>query len=158
MNDVVTTGGFIGFLADQRTIILALHALGVALGLGGATIADVLFFKFLKDLRISSKEAEVMRVLSSVILASLLLMFFSGVGLYLGDREAYNGSSGFLFKMIVVVVLSLNGFALHWMIGPKLIDISFGGEMHANDHLRMLRKIAFALGAVSIISWYSAFL
>lgn len=56
--------GFVSLLDRYHELVLIGHFLGVALGLGGATITDIFFFKFLKDFRISEWEADVMHTLS----------------------------------------------------------------------------------------------
>jgi hypothetical protein len=57
-----------------------MHLLGVVLGLGGATIADLLFFKFLREFEISKKDAEILRLLSRVIVIA-----FSNSNCFVGD-------------------------------------------------------------------------
>jgi uncharacterized membrane protein len=136
---------------------MSLHILGVCVGLGGATIADVLFFAFLKDFRISKKEAEILRTLSHVILGALLLILLSGVALYLPDVAKYNASPAFIAKMTIVVALTINGTFLHEYISPKLVRMSFTQNYRTTPGLRQLRHLAFALGAVSASSWYFVF-
>ncbi len=148
---------FIASIMLHPQVWLTAHILGVCIGLGGATIADVLFFRFLKDFRISEKEADVMRSLSHIILGALIVILLSGAALYLSDTEKYNASPAFLAKMTIVVVLTVNGFFLHEYISPKLVHLSFTKHYRSEPRLRVLRHIAFALGAVSASSWYSAF-
>ena len=45
--------GFISLLAEHRRWFIGAHLLGLVFGLGGATISDIMFFRFLKDLRVS---------------------------------------------------------------------------------------------------------
>jgi len=148
---------FIQSLILHPRIWLTAHILGVCIGLGGATIADILFFRFLKDFRISKKEADVMRTLSHVILGALIVILLSGAALYLADTEKYNASPAFLAKMSIVIVLTVNGFFLHEYISPKLVRLSFAKHHRLTPQLRVLRHIAFALGAVSASSWYFTF-
>lgn len=136
---------------------LSLHILGVCVGLGGATIADLLFFKFLKDFRISNKEADIMRSVSHVILGALALIILSGIALYVPATAKYNASAPFLVKMAIVGVLTINGFVLHGYVSPKLVKLSFTSHHRSTPKLRMLRHLAFALGSVSATSWYTTF-
>lgn len=136
---------------------LTAHILGVCIGLGGATIADILFFRFLRDFRISKKEADVMRTLSHVILGALIIILLSGAALYFSDTATYNASPAFLAKMTIVIVLTVNGFFLHEYISPKLVRLSFAEHHRSTPELRLLRHVAFALGAVSASSWYFTF-
>lgn len=155
----VSEFGFFSLLAEYHDLIVIFHVFGVAIGLGGATIADILFFKFLKDFRISEWEADVMRTLSQTIWFALAILVLTGLGLYLPEAEELNQSAKFLVKMIVVAVIIVNGVFLNLLVAPKLVKISFGEKHdHQSGELHHERKIAFALGAVSIVSWYSAFI
>src|SRR3989338_3120849 len=155
----VSEFGFISLLDRYHDLIVIGHFLGVALGLGAATITDIFFFKFLKDFRISEWEAEVMRTLSQIIWFALALLVLTGLGLYLPVAEELNQSAKFLVKMVVVAVIIINGAFLNLLVAPKLVKISFGEKhRHATGELHHIRKIAFALGAISIVSWYSAFI
>lgn len=146
------------FLTTYTVLFLSLHLLGVALGLGGATIADTFFFRFLRDFRISRKEADVMQWMSRVIMVALILIYISGGLLYAGDMERYLASQPFLFKCAIVFVLTINGIALHHFVSPRLIDLSFSSSKPLSSAgFHRLRKIAFAMGAVSVTSWYTVF-
>jgi len=150
--------GFITLLAEHHAVFLGLHLLGIAFGLGGATISDVMFFKFLKDLRISTAEKEVLATLSQVIWFGLAVLVLSGLGLYLPESVELNQSAKFLVKMIVVWVIIINGAFLNLLIAPNLVKISFGlSHAHMPGELHRIRKLSFAMGAVSLVSWYSAF-
>ncbi|MBI2635219.1 MAG: hypothetical protein HYW79_01600 [Parcubacteria group bacterium] len=155
----VSKFSFIVLLGRYHELIVVGHILGVALGLGGATITDIFFFKFLKDFRISEWEADVMRTLSQVIWFALALLILTGLGLYLPEAQELNQSAKFLVKMIAIAVIIVNGAFLNLLIAPKLVKISFGEKHeHQPGELHHERKIAFALGAISIVSWYSAFI
>lgn len=144
-------------LVEHRTVLGIIHLLGVALGVGGATFSDVFFFKFLKDFRISEWEADVMHTFSNIIWFALAILVISGFGLYLPNSERLNQSPKFLVKITAVSVIVVNGALLNLLIAPKLAKISFGEKHeHKTGELRRLRKAAFALGAVSITSWYTA--
>lgn len=155
----VSEFGFVSLLGRYHELILIGHFLGVALGLGGATITDIFFFKFLKDFRISEQEAGVMHTLSQMIWFALALLVLTGLGLYLPEAEELNQSAKSLVKMIVVAVIIINGAFLNLFVAPKLVKISFREKReHRSGELHYERKIAFALGAVSMVSWYSAFI
>ncbi len=151
--------GIVPLLATNHDLIFIIHMLAVAIGIGGATITDVFFFKFLKDFRISKLEASTLRTFSQVIWFALGLIVLSGVGLYIPDAARLNDSPKFLAKMVIVGMLLVNGALLNLLVSPKLVRISFGGKhKHQPQELRRLRKLAFALGAISISSWYSIFI
>ena len=155
----VSEFSFISLLAQHHDLIVILHILGVTIGLGGATITDIFFFKFLKDFRISKQEADMMHTFSQIIWFALIILVLTGIGLYLPEAEEFNRSAKFLVKMIVVTVIIINGAFLNLFVAPKLIKIFFREKReYQSDKLRHVRKIAFASGAISMVSWYSAFI
>ena len=146
------------FLSEYKSFIVVLHVLAMALGLGAATLTDVFFFRFLKDGRISESEAGVLATLSEFIWFSLGVILLTGLALYLPESSRYLEVPKFLAKMVVVGVIIVNGAFLNLYIAPKLVKISFGERHHHKEgELGRSRRLAFTLGPVSIISWYSAF-
>lgn len=151
--------GIVALLAQNKGVIVILHAVAMAIGLGAATLTDIFFFKFLKDFKISESEADVMRTLSQVIWFALGLVVATGLALFIPEAAILAGSSKFLVKMIVVSVIIVNGAILNLYITPSLSQISFGeAHNHKPGELHHIRKVAFALGGISITSWYTAFL
>jgi uncharacterized membrane protein len=147
------------FLINWHSFIVMLHVLFMALGLGAATLTDVFFFKFLKDGRVSEQEANVLSVLSEFIWLALCFIVITGFALYLPEATHFNDVPKFLAKMIVVGVIIVNGAFLNLYVAPKLVKISFAQPHHHKEgELGRARRIAFALGPISIISWYSAFI
>lgn len=132
-------------------MFIILHLVGLAIGFGGALVSDYLFFRFLKDLKLSKKELEVMDYLSKFVWIGLLLLIISGALIFLSNPTGYMESSKFLIKMFIVLMITLNGFFLHFYVKPrlKLIDWKAG----LKDSHRGIRKIAFASGSVSVTSW-----
>jgi hypothetical protein len=141
-----------------HTAATIVHLASAAVGVGTATVTDILFFRFLRDYRISRFEEQVLRMIHPVLWAALAVLIASGIVLVLGNPERYLTSSKFQLKMIVVSVIALNGALLHASISPRLRSISFGGRhsAHHEGELLHLRRAAFASGAVSITSWYAA--
>lgn len=134
------------------------HLLGVSLGLGAATITDVFFLRFLKDYKITKEESQTLDILSEVIWVALGILFISGILLFIPKADVLAESGKFITKMVALVVITLNGFALNLIVAPKLIELHFAGEdTEETKELRRLRKLAFALGGVSITSWYFVF-
>lgn len=149
----------IPILQQYKIVIVILHAFSAAVGVGAVTLTDLFFFKFLKDYRISHQEKEVMDTISDVIWVALVMLIVTGIGLYLSQTEALAVSTKFWAKVVVVGVVTVNGILLNLIISPKLMSISFG-ETHVNHpgQLHGLRRLGFALGGISIVSWYTTFL
>ncbi|MDP2629164.1 MAG: vitamin K epoxide reductase family protein [Candidatus Harrisonbacteria bacterium] len=145
------------YLLMIKTALVIFHLIGVAVGLGAATLTDIFFFRFLKDFRISQSEADVLHTLSQVIWFALGIIVISGIGLFLPQMSVLIISSKFLIKMIIVGFIITNGVLLNLYISPRMLDITFGKKHHhMAGELHNFRKIAFASGAISLVSWYGA--
>jgi len=105
----------------------------------------------------SKKEKEIMDTLSQIIWFGLAVLLLSGIGLYLPNASALNATPKFLVKMIIVCIIILNGAVMNILIAPQLVKLSFKSlAKKKNTRLILLRRLSFALGVISITSWYSA--
>ncbi len=134
------------------SVARSVHIVSAIVGIVSALCADFLFFRALKDYKISQLELKRMQLCSKVIWAALASIVFTGVVLLLSDIAWYIASAKFLAKMSIVGVIIANGFLLNKYISPHLSSMQFGSRKSS-----MRRKMAFALGAVSITSWVSVF-
>jgi len=150
---------FLSFLVEYRNLFIILHAISASIGLGTATATDFLFFKFLKDFKISKAESNVMSMLSQLIWLAILMIVITGVLIYIPESQRLNQTPKFLVKALIVLIVIVNGAFLNLLIAPKLVKISFNEKESLNSFkMKIIKSIAFALGAISIVSWYSAFL
>lgn len=147
-NPVLKMGNAIEYL-------LTFHLLGMILGLGGTLILDILIFHFLRNFQINSSEAVIMHLISQLIIIGLVLLLVTGTAIYLTDIEGYNNNPRFLMKMTSVLVLSINGVFLNFYMMPKIEKLSLIEENIEED--QNLKRVAFAVGGVSMVSWLSAF-
>lgn len=149
--------GFFHLLDTYREFLTVFHIIAATLGVGGATITDVFFFKFIRDLKISSQESDVMHTLSQIIWFAIIFLAVTGLGLYFPHYEELNRTPEFIIGTFVFIVIVINGIFLNLYISPHLERIAFGREHdHHGGELRRFRRQAFASGAISISSWYSA--
>lgn len=146
------------FLLKIQPGLFTANLSAFALGIGGATVAGVLFFRFLKDHIISTTETNILKTVSQVIWFSLAVLVLTEFALYLPEAAALNLSSQFLAKIFAIIVITVTGVIINLIILPRLIAIPFDGKKNKApaDFIR-LRKITFAVGAVALGSWYFAF-
>lgn len=142
-------------LAETQEYNLTIHLLGLIMGLGGTFIIDIMFTHFLRNYHISAKESVIMHLISQMIIFGLILLILSGAALLLPAYSDFAQNPRFIMKMIVVMVVIINGAALNLYLTPKMKKISLKEE--DRGRYEKLNKISFALGAVSIVSWLSAF-
>lgn len=145
------------FLSSYTDIWLILHLFAMVLGLGGATYTDILLVRFLKDSQISRKEAGIIRQMSRVILVGICLATVSGWFLFYPQANELMNSVKFVSKVVIFLVLVVNGFLLHQLVLPKLVKFSFHKDHYITDSLH-LRHFGFVMGAISFVSWYSVFI
>ncbi len=149
----------IGMLVDYRKFILVVHVIFSAIALGAVTFSDLFFFKFLKDLRMADWEVFVLKTFSEIIWLLIPLIFITGIGLYLPMMNILNARASFVLEVVIFPIIVVNGFFLNIFVTPRLKKISFNEPHHHTiGELILLRRLSFASGAISITSWYSAFI
>ncbi|MCE9643351.1 MAG: hypothetical protein K8Q97_03500 [Candidatus Andersenbacteria bacterium] len=145
---------------DIRNILIIAHIVGTALGAGGATVSDYLFFKFTKDGKLDKDEYRILLTVSDIVWAGLLILLVSGFGfilLYLSGNSAvisaYNLHKIYA-KATIVGILIANGFFMHRKVLPMLHH----RESRSLITPKFIKKspLMFTAGAISAVSWYSA--
>ncbi|GJD81193.1 hypothetical protein [Methylobacterium gregans] len=140
------------------TLLIALHLVGLCLGLGGATMLD---FWILRWMRWGSLPREIARIflfISKVVSVGIALLWFSGLGflmVYALESPEKLQNPKLWAKMTVVAVLTLNGLLIHALVLPGVLR-DVGRPML--DGISGTRTGVFLVsGAVSGVSWYTAF-
>ncbi len=138
---------------DLRTILLIGHVMGVALGAGGATTSDFLFLTILRNGRIHQTEYRLLKVASGIVIAGLMLLTATGIGLIILSGSF---THRFFAKMSIVLIAALNGGLMHAKLFPILRQSAHKQQLfHLNGFAKMLPRISI-LGAISAVSWYAA--
>lgn len=128
---------------------------GIALGVGSATIGDVLFLKFLKDLRISFIEQDILHSIAQIAWGGQAMIVLGLLGSFVVYSHQATIPSAFFLISGLLAILILNTIALNLYIMPNLVRISFGKKhKHMPGELHRMRRSAYALGAISLVSWY----
>ena len=118
-------------------ILIIMHIVGTALGVGAATFAEIHYTRFNSDDIITDDEKKTLALTYTVMRTGLFLLVISGFGLLLYLRlPEYTDlltSATFLAKMTVIGILVGNALLLQARIMPLAIG-----------------------AAVSLTSWYTA--
>lgn len=140
-------------------ILLTLHLIGLMVGMGAATIADYSLFRNLRmGDRISTETVEWMRSFSQVVWGGLGILAVSGCGLFLLEPAKYLHSSGFMAKMLFVLILIINGLFLNFYTTARLTTFNFSQKYRLRDMAWKARKLSFIFGAISATTWYATLL
>ena len=146
----------IEFFSDYKHISVIIHVLSVVVGMGAALVSDILFNSYIKDKKIQASEDRTLVLLSSIVWISLFFIVMSGLALFLSDPLKYAESTKFLVKMTIVGIIIFNGYLFQSVVHPALRKINFTDTNMSHKYVK-LRKMSFAFGAVSLVSWLAAF-
>ncbi len=115
------------------------HVLGTILGVGAATLAEIFYLKALRDGEIDPTENSFLKITYRVLRVGLVILIFSGIGIFLLGRITGHESSffepRFLAKMTMFAAIVIN---------PILFQS------------RLLKS--WVATAISLVSWYGAFI
>jgi hypothetical protein len=138
--------------AEYKQLFTIFHVAAVVVGMGAAINTDILFTFFGINKKLSRTEIGTIRFLSHVVTVALGAILLTGLLLFLSNPAGYLASAKFLTKMSIVVLLCVNGFLLHQYVFKHISDKNFLTAKREYN----IRRVAFALGAVSFVSWFSA--
>ncbi len=143
---------------DWHLVALIIHLIGFALGLGGATLSDILFFKSIRAGKLSGSELAILTTLSRVIWIGLGLLIVSGLSIFAiiyAERDSLPmlASPRWQAKLTLVAIVLLNGFIFKYYIFPFL-RLNAGQPVSLQTLGSKLWRLAIT-GAISIVSWYS---
>ncbi len=146
----------IHFFNDNKQISVIVHVFSVIVGMGTAIVSDILFNVYIKDKKINPTENNTLEVLSKVIWVSLWLIVLSGIAIFFSNPSIYSASDKFLLKMVIVGFVIINGYLFAQVTHGALRKINFTDTNSHHKYVR-IRRMSFAFGAVSVISWLLAF-
>ncbi|MFW8594542.1 hypothetical protein [Cribrihabitans neustonicus] len=131
------------------------HFVGLAAGLGGATLLDLMLLRFAVLRQVTPDTAAFAVFASKVIGAGLKLLWLTGAGfliLYALNEPAKLANPKVHAKLLIVAVLTLNGGVIHLVVLPFLQRQT--GRSLFEGTTPWLRCCFLASGAVSVVSWY----
>lgn len=143
---------------NLNTVLVIAHVIGVALGVGGASLSDFLFFKSIKDKVISKDEFESLMTASKVIWIGLFILILSGLSIFLSiylERGSIPmlASPRWQAKLTWVGIIFINGIFFRQVIFSKIKSL-VGKELSLENTKSVLWLFAIS-GFISIFSWYS---
>lgn len=138
-----------------KTALRVLHFVGLVLGLGAATLLDLIMLRFLAAGTVSHDHHRIVAFSAKVVAGGLALLWVSGLGFlahYALFEPAMLGNDKIWAKAAIVGVLTVNGVFIHNVVLP-LVERSVGRGLFDGMSGRR-RAVVLASGAVSATSWY----
>lgn len=129
-----------------------MHFLGLAWGVGGATVAAILMAKADRNPEMAPLAMKVMPAVSKLIWAAIILLIVSGVALAQLVTWPINPTT-LLAKHVLVVILILNGLYLGFGIMPKMQKLAPKGGKPSAEFLKA-KKSAKVSSTLGLVLWY----
>lgn len=142
-------------VAALRTGLRIFHFIGLALGLGAATVLDLMIVRFFIKGKVTPEHWAVFHFGSKIVNWGLILLWVTGFGFlaYYGFFEPIKlGNEKVWAKMTIVAVLTINGAFIHAVILPK-VKMQIGRSLMEGMSTRQ-RSTFLVSGAISATSWY----
>lgn len=133
-----------------------LHFIGLALGLGAATVLDLMLLRVLARKRVSEADWSFIEFGAKVVNFGLIVLWITGIAFivqYAVFEPVKLGNEKIWAKLAIVSILTANGAFIHAVILPRL-RAQIGRQLF--DGMSRFQKSAFIVsGAVSATSWYT---
>ncbi len=142
---------FAEFFTEIKPLSTIVHVFGAVCAMGAALVSDALFTFYAADRKLSRMEVRTLAILSRIVWYGLFIIAVSGVAIFLSDPTRYLLSAKFLVKMTITAILVINGAVLGSFVSPHLMHKGFLTARRESS----VRYVAFACGAISVISWIS---
>ncbi len=154
-----SAGGIaLGFILPYIAYVLTAYEFGLAVGLGSALFSIIFLTKFLRDLRLSTTEVELLRAISQVGWLSLALVFITGTIAFLAPAASHDHVIFSPIQIVILIIMIGAGAIADLLLVPHLITIS---QQEPHEHqmgeLHMLRKSALLISFIVFASWIVAF-
>jgi hypothetical protein len=133
-----------------------LHFIGLAVGLGAATVLDLMLMRFFVRGRISEESWAIVNFGARIVHAGLILLWITGIAFivqYALFEPVKLTNEKIWAKLAIVSILTVNGSFIHSIVLPR-IKARIGRSLF--DGVSRWQKSAFIVsGAVSAASWYA---
>lgn len=138
-----------------KSALRFVHFIGLALGLGAATLLDLMLLRFFVREPISMPHWKLVHFSANIVNVGLMLLWISGIGFivhYALFDPAKLMNQKIWAKLAIVFVLTMNGLFIHSIILPR-IKAQLG--MTLFDGMSRFQKSVFLIsGGLSVTSWY----
>ena len=150
---------FLQFLSSDpawiRTGLRVVHFCGLVLGVGAATLLDLIIARFILMRGISYEHVYVVDFSSKIITVGLGLLWISGIGflIHYGVFDPAKLQNPKIWaKIAIVAVLSINGLLVHYFVLPRIRNQV--GKRLLDGLSPFDCSLVLLAGTVSAISWF----
>ena len=139
------------------SFLIFIHLIGLAIGVGAATVKLVLLIKCKSDYNFVPAFVKIAKLITKLIITGLILLTLSGIGWIL---LGYSFSSLLVVKLILVVAIWILGPIIDNVVEPKFKKLAPAADQQVSpEFVKILKKylmleiIATGLFYIIIIIW-----
>lgn len=141
------------------TVLVILHVIGTAIGAGGATFSDWIFFHAARDGKIDKSELALLKAGSLLVTVGLIILIVSGFGFlihYALVPDSGEALPKVYAKLVIVAIISANGWVLHRHVLPLITEAARKNQSIVGSVIEKNKTLVLTAGAISFVSWYAA--
>src|SRR3989338_3186506 len=136
-----------------HAVLLFIHVASVLVALAAVLVIDYLHLYGLRHKKSRDTIIPYYSFLSSLIIGAWVIIVLSG-GILVYLNPSFLGKPLFLLKMGLFFVLCVNGFLLHKIVEPELLE---PGES-SPDYVDRIRLQSSFFGSISLTTWLGIFI
>jgi hypothetical protein len=133
-------------------IILIVHLMGLAFGMGGATAFDAIFLVSSRRGKVTHDLVEVVHTAANLVAGAMIMLVISGIAFF---EVGAQPTPKFWAKMVIVGIACLNGVVAHRLVFP-LIETAASSRAGYLYLQPWHARLAATSAAVSGVSWSAA--
>lgn len=144
-------------LKSSSYIFFVLNALALIVGFSSTATADLFFFHYLHEKKISMNEGAILNMLSKMIWISLSVLILTFWALCI-PRPLMTSDAFFFMKITNMIVISAGVIGLYLLIYPRLLSFSYEQmQIDHSDEIQRYRKWSLVLSSSTMMSWCMLF-
>ena len=137
-----------------KTLFIAGHLVGLAFGVGGALTLDIIAFRYFYLDRITHEKLVLFNFIARLVTTGLFVLWVTGLAflwIYWQYEPQLLGNPKVWAKVVIVLVLTINGWFLHHKVFP-ILDRNLGKQLFHRVTVDE-KAMMFTFSSISIISW-----
>ena len=144
-------------LKEYSYIFFVLNVLALIVGFSSTATADLFFFHYLHEKKISMSEGAILNLLSKMIWVSFAILILT-FWLLCIPRSVMMNDPFFYMKITNMIVISFGIVGLYLLIYPRLLSISYDTTQDSHDdEIQKYRKWSLVLSSSTMMSWCMLF-
>lgn len=137
-----------------KTFLIAGHLIGLAFGVGGALTLDTIAFRYFYLDRVTQEKLVLFHFIARLVTLGLVILWTTGLAflwIYWQYQPELLDNPKVWAKVVIVMVLTVNGYFLHNKVFP-ILDRNLGKHLFHQVSVDE-KAMMFTFSSISIMSW-----